>query len=265
MTHVVITGASRGIGKALALEFLRKGAALTISGRHQDRLNNAVTALKEESGSNNCQGIVCDVSSQEDLENLWKESTCMLPVNIWINNAGVNHRSSKLISLDIKEIDSVLDTNIRGSILGSRVALSGMMEQGFGALYNMEGLGSDGRIVEGTSIYGTSKSAVRYFTRSLIKEQRNSPVIVGSISPGMVVTDMILEPIRREPEKNKEALRIFHILADPPGRVCPWIVKELLSNRKHGKHIAWLNGRKIMLRFILNMFKNRKVEGLPNS
>ncbi len=263
MTHVVITGASKGIGKALALEFLRKGATLTISGRNQERLDNTVSVLKEESGSNSCQGIVCDVRNQEALENLWKDSARILPINIWINNAGVNHSSNKLINLDIKEIDSVIDTNIRGCILGSRAALSGMMKQGFGALYNMEGLGSDGRIVEGTSIYGTSKSAVRYFTRSLIKEQRSSPVIVGSISPGIVITDMILEPIRKEPELNKEALKIFHILADPPGRVCPWIVHKLLSNRKHGKHFAWLNTRKIMLRFFLNMFKNRKVEGLP--
>jgi hypothetical protein len=79
----------------------------------------------------------------------------------------------------------------------------------------------------------------------------------------MVITDMILGPIRREPKKNKEALKIFHILADPPERVSPWIVERLLSNVKHGKHFAWLTGRKIMLRFFLNMFKNRKVKGLP--
>jgi NADP-dependent 3-hydroxy acid dehydrogenase YdfG len=53
-----------------------------------------------------------------------------------------------LVHLDSEEIDSVINTNIRGTILGSRVALSGMMKQGFGALYNMEGLGSDGRISE---------------------------------------------------------------------------------------------------------------------
>ena len=263
MTHIVITGASRGIGKALALEFLRKGSVVTISGRNQERLDNTVSLLKTESGSESCQGIVCDVSSLRALENLWKESARILPVNIWINNAGVNHSSNKLVDLDWKEIDSVIDTNIRGTVLGSMVALSGMMKQGYGALYNMEGLGSDGRIVEGTSIYGTSKSAVRYFTRSLIKEQRNGPVIVGSISPGMVITDMILDPIRKEPEKNREALKIFHILADPPGRVCPWIANKLLSNKKHGKHFAWLTNSKIMLRFFLNMFKNRKVEGLP--
>jgi len=263
MKHIVITGGSRGIGKGLALEFLKKGCLVSISGRDRESILSAAEALKVESGFPNCQGIPCDVRNSEELELLWSESIKLQPVDIWINNAGVNHSNQALIDLEQSEIDAVVDTNIRGTILGSRVALAGMIQQGFGSLYNMEGLGSDGRIVEGSSIYGTSKSAVRYFTRSLIKENTNSPVIVGSISPGMVVTDMILDPIVREPEKHRSAIHIFHILADTSETVTPWIVRKLLSNKKHGRHIAWLTSSKILFRFLLNMFKKRKVEGLP--
>ena len=149
-------------------------------------------------------------------------------------------------------------------MFASRVALEGMIRQGSGSLYNMEGFGSDGRIMSGMSIYGTSKNAVRYFTRSLIKEYDHMKVNIGSISPGMVVTDMLLEPLRLEPKKNSRALKVFHILADPADRVTPWLVSQILVNKRHGTRIAWLTRRKIMLRFLSSMFKKRKVKGLPD-
>lgn len=263
MKHIVLTGGSRGIGRGLALEFLRNGCMVTISGRDLKSILSTVEELKSESGSNWCQGIRCDVTRLNELELLWEDSSKIRPVDIWINNAGINHTNHKFLELNEIEIESVIKTNIKGTVFGAKVALDGMVAQGFGSLYNMEGFGSDGRVMEGMSIYGTSKSAVRYFTRSLIKEFRNSPVLVGSISPGMVITDMILAPIQMEPEKNRKALKIFHILADSPQRVTPWIVNQILLNDRHGRHIAWLTPAKISKRFFLNMFKKRKVKGLP--
>jgi NAD(P)-dependent dehydrogenase (short-subunit alcohol dehydrogenase family) len=263
MTHIVITGGTRGIGKGLALEFLKHDCRVTIAGRNQATIRSSVESLRKESGSNACQGIRCDVTKPGDLENLWEEAVKMEPVDIWINNAGINHPARQVTELSDKEIEAVLSTNIQGTILGAKVALKGMMEQGFGSLYNMEGLGSDGRIIAGTSVYGTCKSAIRYFTRSLIKEFRDSKIRVGTISPGIVITDMILAPIRERPEQNRDAIKIFHILADPPERVTPWIVRKILSNSKHGRHIAWLTPLKISRRFVLNMVTKRRVEGLP--
>jgi hypothetical protein len=80
----------------------------------------------------------------------------------------------------------------------------------------------------------------------------------------MVVTDMLLEPLFREPEKSREALKIFHILADEAEKVTPWLATQVLGNQKHGKLIAWLTPRKILGRFVGNMFKKRKVKGLPD-
>jgi len=263
MKHIVLTGGSRGIGRGLALEFLRNGCMVTISGRDSNRIQSTVEELKSASGSTRCQGIKCDVTRLNELELLWKDSSSIRPVDIWINNAGIIHANHNFLELNEIEIESVIQTNVTGTVLGAKVALKGMVAQGFGALYNMEGFGSDGRVMAGMSIYGTSKSAIRYFTRSLIKEFRNTPVLVGSISPGMVITDMILKPLQIDPGKNRDALKIFHILADTPQKVTPWIVDQILRNKRHGRHIAWLTPVKISQRFLLNMFYKRKVEGLP--
>ena len=139
-----------------------------------------------------------------------------------------------------------------------------MIKQGFGAVYNMEGFGSDGRKMKGMSVYGTSKNAIRYFTGSLVKEYLDQPVIIGSISPGMVVTEMLLEPLRTAPEKNTESLKVFNTLADTAECVVPWLVHRILGNKRNGVRIVWLTPGKITWRFFSGMFKNRKVKGLPD-
>lgn len=264
MKNIVITGSSRGIGRALALEFLKAGCSVVVSSRNAEALNKAIDLLGSESGSKLVSGIVCDVCKRKDLQALWIFASKPAPVDIWINNAGINHPGDPFHKLDPTTLSNVIETNITGTVLGSRVAIEGMLEQGTGSIYNMEGFGSDGRILHGMSVYGTSKSAVRYFTRSLIKEYKTDPVRIGSISPGMLVTDMLLEPLRKDPEGNRESLKIFHILADPVERVSPWLSRKILNNSKHGTSIKWLTPSKVTFRFAMSMFNNRKVKGLPD-
>ena len=261
--NIVITGASRGIGRALALEFLKSGCSVCIAGRHSATLQETVRTLSGESKNSHVRGVVCDVTRLEDLEKLWVAATEDLPVDVWINNAGINQMRHLFHELDPSLISGIVDTNIRGSLLGSRVAIEGMLKQGSWMVYNMEGFGSNGRILKGMTIYGTSKNAIRYFTRSLIKEYRHTRIGIGSISPGMVVTDMLLEPLRLEPDENRGALKVFHLLADPADRVTPWIVGKILGNSRHGVHITWLTRGKIVRRLLWGMFKKRKVKGLP--
>lgn len=264
MKHIVITGGTSGIGKALALEFLRKGCRVSIAGRDPGKLNDACKDLIESSASKSCHNFVCDVTRMEDLLFLWDSARKIQAVDIWINNAGISHINYQFHELEDGLITSVLDTNIRGTVMGSKVAIQGMIDQGKGSIYNMEGFGSDGRKIAGMSIYGTTKNAIRYFTGSLVKEYRNREIIIGTISPGMVVTDMLLKPLQLAPELNRESIRIFHTLADTTERVSPWIVSRILENRKHGAHIAWLTPGKIAWRFFSGMFKKRKVKGLPD-
>lgn len=264
MQHIVITGGTRGIGKGLAIEFLRRKCRVSISGRNPETIHSVINELKEISQNDNCHGFVCDVCKSNDVKTLWEKASDIQKVDIWINNAGISHPATPFHQMKDAELKKVLATNIEGTVLGSRIVIAEMMKQGKGYVYNMEGLGSDGRMVDGMSIYGTSKSALRYFTRSLIKEYKKEPVNMGSLSPGMVVTDMLLDPLIHEPEKNKAALKIFHILADEVETVTPWLANRILQNNKHGAHIAWLTRKKIMGRFLAYMFKKRKVKGLPD-
>ena len=229
---MVITGGSRGIGRAMALEFLKKDWRVSIAARDPETITVAAAALCEASGSEVCHGFACDVTRLDEVQLLWKNCSLLQPVDVWINNAGVNHPPDPFHELDPVLVEQVIRTNVLGTFWGSRVALTGMMDQGSGMLFNMAGFGSNGRIMRGMSVYGTSKQAIYYFTRSLIREYRGTQVLVGSISPGMVVTDMLLDPIRTDPLKNLKALKVFHTLADPADRVAPWIVGRIIRNRK---------------------------------
>jgi NAD(P)-dependent dehydrogenase (short-subunit alcohol dehydrogenase family) len=114
-----------------------------------------------------------------------------------------------------ERIQAVVSTNLIGAMYGSKVALRGMLDQGFGGIYNMEGLGSDGRKVDGLALYGTTKSGLRYLDESLARETKGTPVLMGALSPGMVVTDLVTKQYEnRPPEDWESAKRIFNILAD---------------------------------------------------
>ena len=153
----------------------------------------------------------------------------------------------------------MIETNIIGSIYGAQVAMTGMLEQGSGSIYNMEGLGSDGRKVEGLTAYGTTKAAITYLTDALVQEAKGTPVLVGAIQPGMVVTDMITQQYKDQPEQWEEAKRIFNILADRIETVTPWMADRVLANTKNGARIQWLTRGKSMGRFLTAPFSKRDI------
>jgi len=154
---------------------------------------------------------------------------------------------------------AVLDTNITGTLYGAKIAISGMLEQGFGAVYNMEGLGSDGRRVKGLTLYGTTKRAVRYLTEGLVAETNGTPVLVGRLSPGMVTTDLLMGRYDQRSEEWEKASRIFKILADRVETVTPWLVDKVLANTKHGASFQWLTAPKILGRVLSAPFVTRDV------
>jgi NAD(P)-dependent dehydrogenase (short-subunit alcohol dehydrogenase family) len=119
-----------------------------------------------------------------------------------------------------------------------------------GALYNFEGFGSDGAKSEGMSIYGASKFGLTYLTKTLIKETKDSQVLVGYLSPGMVTTDMLLKAKQDvSPERWARMKRLYRILANDVDTVTAWLVDNTLANTKHGAHIAWLTRGKAVARF----------------
>lgn len=258
MKIVVITGSTRGIGYGLADSFLDLGCAVTISGRTQEAVDQAAAALAAKHDTERVFGHPCNVSSFEQVQALWDVARAHFgKIDIWVNNAGLGHSQVRFWEIPAERLEAVVNTNLLGTIYGSKVALLGMLEQGFGALYNMEGLGSGGPRVEGTSVYAASKAGLRYFDEMLAQELSGTPVIFGSLKPGMVVTELVTSPYDGKPEEWERAKRIFNIIADRVETVTPWLAKRMLDNKKNGARISWSSTWKIMGRFVMAPFSRR--------
>jgi NAD(P)-dependent dehydrogenase (short-subunit alcohol dehydrogenase family) len=256
---VVVTGSTRGIGYGLVNEFLERGCAVVVSGRTHASVKAAVETLAAKYGADRVFGHPCDVARIDQVQALWDAAKDRFGrVDIWINNAGISHSVARLWDQSPQQIKAVVDTNLVGSIYGSHVALRGMLDQGGGSLYNMEGLGSDGRKIRGMTIYSTTKYAIRYLTESLTAEVEGSAVLVGSLSPGMVLTDLVVgEGRERSAEGSEQFRRIFNILGDRVETVTPWLADKVLANRKTGARISWLTTPKIFFRFATAPFRRR--------
>lgn len=259
MKTIVITGSTRGIGFGLAGAFLARGCAVAVSGRSQEAVDQAVAALAAEHEPGRIFGHPCDVGDHAQAQALWDAASDHFGrVDIWLNNAGLGHSQQDSWELAPERIEAVIRTNVLGAIYGTRVAMRGMLAQGFGAIYNMEGLGSGGSPrVAGTSIYATSKAGLRYFDAALAQEAKGTPVIVGALNPGMVVTDLVTAPYEGRPEEWERARRIFNIIADRVETVAPWLVDRMLDNTKNGARISWSSTWKVMGRFLLSPFRKR--------
>ncbi len=259
--RIVITGSSRGLGLALADEFLSRGCAVAVSGSSQASTEAAVRALKEKYPSARIEGIACDVRRLEEVERLWERARQLFGgVDHWINNAGVGQAMLPIWEIESEEMENITRTDILGVLYGARVAMRGMAEQGAGFIWFMEGHGSDGRIMKGLSVYGTAKRALRYLAAALAVEARGTGVAVGTLSPGIMITEFTMGRIdRSDAAVWQRTKRIFNILADKPETVASFLVPRILASHANGKHIAWLTGRKILVRFLAAPLLKRRV------
>ena len=116
MKTLVITGATRGIGYGLALEFLKRNHNVIISGRTQEAVDKAVDSLKSAAGSDTVFGIASDVRILEQVQSLWQASAEKFgTVDIWINNAGIGHGVINSWEIPIERVKAIFDTNILGT------------------------------------------------------------------------------------------------------------------------------------------------------
>lgn len=260
MVNVVITGSTRGIGLGMAKEFRRLGHSVVISSRGAAAVDQAVAEVTAAAGSGGVAGIACDVSDKAAVQALWDGAIAALGgVDIWINNAGLTGPKRNVSDLGEAEIKPVIDTNIWGMIYGTQVPLAGMQRRGGGKIFNFEGFGSDGMTAPGLTVYGLTKRALSYFTRSVNKEIEGSPVLLGTISPGIVVTDLLEESRDEDPARWAKTRRMYNILADRVETVVPYLVAEVLKADKPGTAIRWLTTPKAAWRFMTAGITGRKV------
>jgi len=259
--NIVITGSSRGIGFAMACEFLKAGCQVSLSGRHDVLADDKQEILKAIGGK--YIYIPCNVQDKYSIQKLWDLSTERWGnIDIWINNAGQNTPHKFVWETEENYTVNTINTNIIGMIFGAQVAASGMLKQKHGAIYSMEGLGSNDMIQVKTILYGTTKRALTYFMNALAKELEGSGVIAGRLSPGMMLTDFITKNPdggASEVVSDENFKRVFNILADRPETVAAFLVPKILSNNKNGKQIAWLTKRKVISRFMMAPLSNRKL------
>ncbi len=258
MKTIVITGSTRGIGYGLADAFLDLGCAVTVSGRTAAAVEGAVVALSAKHPPENVFGHPCDVTHFDQVQGLWDAaSACFGRIDVWINNAGISNFQMPVWEYPPELIEAVIGTNLVGAMYGARVALKGMLAQGSGSLYNMEGLGSDGRRVPGLTLYGTTKSGLRYLTDALVEETKDTPILVGALRPGMVMTELVTRQYGDRPEDWERVKRIFNILADRVETVAPWLARRVLDNERTGVRFNWLSRTKLMMRFLTAPFAKR--------
>jgi short-subunit dehydrogenase len=259
--NIVITGSTRGIGFEMAKQFLKHGCNVVFSGRGESLNNESVEQLKDY-GSKYIY-VSCDVQKKSDLQRLWDKSIEKWGrIDIWINNAGQN--TPHVFSWETEEAVTrqIIETNIIGMVMGSQVAVTGMLGQKAGAVYSMEGLGSNNMIQEKTIHYGMTKRALTYYMKGLAKELEGSGVIAGRLSPGMMLTDFITKSPDGTPSEvttNESFRKVFNILADRPETVAEFLVPRMLSNKKNDAHIVWLTNGKAAVRFMTAPFKKRKL------
>jgi NAD(P)-dependent dehydrogenase (short-subunit alcohol dehydrogenase family) len=259
MKTIVITGSTRGIGFGLARSFLESGCNVVISGRSQGAVDLAVDKLTVSFPKDRIFGIPCDIRQPAQVKSLWDQSVARYgSVDIWVNNAGVANPVSEVWQVSYDDIQSVVDTNIKGFFIGSQIAIQEMLSQGFGAIYNLEGLGSEkGRIVPGMSLYGMTKAGLRFFDDTLFKELDGKTVIAGALQPGMVVTDLIGEQNSGNQEQFERVKWITNIIGNRVEDVAPWLVAKMLENTRNGVRFRFMGTMKTTLRFLIAPFRKR--------
>lgn len=259
MKTVVITGSTRGIGRGLADAFLERGCQVVISARSDEAVAQAVAELTQKHPGR-VAGRACDVTQAAQLEGLW-QAACEAfgSVDVWINNAGISLPREPLHQADPAGIQRIVSTNLTGALLANRVAIAGMLAQGGGQVWTMEGFGSNGQTQPGMTAYGATKRAVNYMLKSLQKELKGTPVQVCTLSPGIVVTDLLIGDYDTSSEEWAKARKIFNILGDTVDTVCPWLADQVLASNKPGAKVAWLTTGKAFARFLGAGFRKREL------
>ena len=259
--RVFITGGTKGLGRALAREFLRQGCAVFITGRSIEPARAAAAELASETKGRAYAGAG-DVGSWEDISRLAREAmAAMGGLDVFVNNAGVNQGQGMVWELEASDLERVVRTDLLGPMLGAKAAFSAMRDSG-GWVWFVEGHGSDGRIMAGLSAYGSAKRGLGYLWRALAVEAAGSRLKVGAISPGIMITDFTRGSLdTKDAERRKRTAAAFNALADRPETVAAFLVPRMLAAQKSGLRVAWLTGAKIMWRFMTaGMTKRRMVE-----
>ncbi|CAK0785209.1 hypothetical protein CVIRNUC_008415 [Coccomyxa viridis] len=274
--NVVITGGTKGVGKALATEFLRAGDSVVICSRSGDNVQSVVRELDglAKSSEGSIQGKACNVAKSGDVGSLANYARDTLgTVDLWINNAGSNAYKYKTLSESTDaDLIRIVETNVLGTMLGCKEAIRIMREQTAGGhIFNMDGAGADGGATPRFAAYGATKRSLAQLSKSLqaeLKLLNISNVGIHNLSPGMVTTELLMAGA-----DTPTAKFFINCLAEPAEEVAQYLVprirkvpqeaRSIGGSMSQGTYIKYLTKTKaysqIIARLVTGARKNRFV------
>ena len=262
MKTVVVTGSARGFGLELLKQFRKRNYNLVLCDLNKEIVEEAREIIANTKGRGQLIPLICDVTNENHMKRVI--NTIMREtgqIDIWINNAGINQPNKPLWELDTKTINKVIDVDLKGAILCTKLVMPIMIEQGFGQIYNVEGHGSNNNKILGLSLYGTAKRAITYYTEALAYEAQkmHTGVLIGKISPGIMVTNFLTTSLANntEIELDEKTKKIYNILGDYPETIAKYMVKKIINNEDNNVKFIWLTKRRAAWRFLTYKFHKR--------
>ncbi|MGP4059985.1 SDR family oxidoreductase [Halobacillus sp. H74] len=184
----IITGASSGIGKAIAHQLANEGMNVVLAARRAEKLKDLAEEIAEQHGVE-AKVVETDVTKREDVENLIEETKSAYGrVDILVNNAGVMLLSF-LKNDHVDEWEQMVDVNIKGVLFGIHACLPAMLEQEAGHIVNVSSVAGH-EVFPSSTVYSATKYAVKALSMGMEKELSRSGVRVTNISPGAVDTEL---------------------------------------------------------------------------
>ncbi|HEY5159033.1 MAG TPA: SDR family oxidoreductase [Anaerolineales bacterium] len=265
----IVTGASRGLGKAIARLYAWEGAKTVLSARSRNEIERIVDELRAEGLE--AAAFPCDVSDLKQVEALAHFTIGKYGhFDIWVNNAGSAGPYGASMDLTIDQFLAVMRTNILGDYYGSTIAMRHFLGRKSGKLINILGAGSRGP-VPNQNAYGSTKAWIRVFSLALAKEYRDSGVGVYALQPGLMETDLLTSLVTFEnQEKRLRSFMPFLIRAggkkpDVAARKALWLASSATDGKtgldvRVGSRVSFLIGfMREGLRGLLHL-PTRKVE-----
>jgi 3-oxoacyl-[acyl-carrier protein] reductase len=182
--NAVVTGSTRGIGRAIAEVFAESGARVAVVGRDQQRADEAAAAIGHDA-----RGFAADVSDTTAVARLIDDvEKSFGSIDILVNNAGIT-RDNLVMRLKDEDWDAVLDANVRGAFAAIRAVSRGMMKRRGGRIINIASIvGLIGN--KGQANYAASKAGLIALTKSVAKELGSRNILVNAVAPGFIETEM---------------------------------------------------------------------------
>jgi len=246
---IVITGSTRGIGRAIAEACARGGAHVVLCSRDQGAVQKAVQELAEEDLE--VSGVACDVSVPGDVEKLLQHAVeTWGQVDVWVNNAGVSGGYRPLQDLSSSEIAQIVDVNLTGTIRACRAVIPLFRQQGGGVLINISGKGGRGDASPFMAVYAATKAAVTSLTKSLAQENEDYPISIHSLVPGMVATDFFADVetsprVAETAESLPYVLKAIGVPLDDVGRFVAKVAAQE-PGKVTGKQYSVLKGARLV-------------------